>query len=301
MNRDLSVASAKKSFNPQIGLLSSYMLYWYLADGRTALLFQMERTMEVALRRMQAPSDGYILDTFDRTWHCITGRWDDGTETLSAGGNLETSWILMRLYNLTGNEAYRTNALELGEKMIRVAWDGVHGGWFESFARDQTERHGPNKAWFIQAYGNFMALSLYNQRKEARYLDLFRETSLFWNQYFLDKECGGAYCSVDLAGNLVNGTKGGSSKGSYHSMEHCLLNVLYLDLYVHRKPVALYFNITSECPLKHFMCPVEDMSVRIDEVTVDGEVWTDYDARQRAVSLPAGKDMKVRVVLSNAH
>jgi len=146
-----------------------------------------------------------------------------------------------------------------------------------------------------------MALSLYNQRKEARYLDLFRETSLFWNQYFLDKECGGAYCSVDLAGNLVNGTKGGSSKGSYHSMEHCLLNVLYLDLYVHRKPVALYFNITSECPLKHFMCPVEDMSVRIDEVTVDGEVWTDYDARQRAVSLPAGKDMKVRVVLSNAH
>jgi mannobiose 2-epimerase len=192
LNRDLSVASTKKSFNPQIGLLSSYMLYWYLADGRPALLSQMERTMDVALRRMQAPSDGYILDTFDRTWYCIPRRWADGTETLSAGGNIETSWILMRLYHLTGNEAYRTSAQELGEKMIRVGWDGVHGGWYESFARDQAERHGPNKQWYVQAYGNFMALSLYNLSEEARYLDLFRETTLFWNQYFLDKEYGGA-------------------------------------------------------------------------------------------------------------
>ena len=301
LNRDLSVASSNKSFNPQIGLLSSYMLYWYLADGRPGLLAQMERTMDVALRRMLDPSDGYILDTFDRTWHCITGRWDDGTEALSAGGNIETSWILMRLYHLTGNEAYRTNALELGEKMIRVAWDGVHGGWFESFARYQTERHGPNKAWFIQAYGNFMALSLYNQSEEERYLDLFHETSLFWNQYFLDQEHGGAYCNVDLAGNLVDGTKGGPAKGSYHSMEHCLLNVLYLDLYVHRKAVELYFNISSERPIKHRVCPVEDPSVHIAEVAVNGKEWTDYDAEERSVNLPAGEGMKVRVVLANVH
>lgn len=301
LNRDLSVANTQKSFNPQIGLLSSYMLYWYLADGRPSLLSQMERTMEVALRTMQDFSDGYILDTFDRTWHCLPRRWADGTEILSAGGNIETSWILMRLYHLTGNEAYRTSAQELGEKMIRVGWDGVHGGWYESFARDRAERHGPNKAWFIQAYGNFMALSLYNQREEARYLDLFRETSLFWNQYFLDHEFGGAYCSVDLAGNLVNGAKGGSSKGSYHSMEHCFLNVLYLDLYVQKSRVPLYFSITSERPIKHLVCPVEDPSVHIAEVTVDGEAWTDYDARERAVGLPAGEDMKVRVVLSNMH
>jgi len=207
----------------------------------------------------------------------------------------------MRLYHLTGNETYRTSALELGEKMIRVAWDSVHGGWFESFARDQTDRHGPNKAWFIQAYGNFMVLSLYNQRQEQRYLDLFRETSLFWNQYFLDQEHGGAYCSVDLAGNLVDGTKASPAKGSYHSMEHCLLNVLYLDLYVHRKAVELYFNISAQRPIKHRVCPVEDPSVHIAEVVVNGKAWTDYDAEKRTVNLPAGEGMKVRVVLANVH
>jgi len=298
LNRDLSVASSNKSFNPQIGLLSSYMLYWYLADGRPTLLAQMERTMEVALRRMQAPSDGYILDTFDRRWNCLVGRWDDGTEALSAGGNIETSWILLRLYHLTGNEAYRTNALELGEKMVRVAWDGVHGGWFESFARDQTQRHGPYKAWFIQAYGNFMALSLYHQSGDERYLDLFHATSLFWNEYFVDRKQGGVYSSVDLAGNLVDGTKAGPAKGSYHSMEHCLLNVLYLDLYVHRKPVELYFNISSENPIVHRVCPVESPSVHLAEVAVNGKAWTDYDAKERTVNVPAGES-KVRVVLSN--
>ncbi|MCK5734808.1 MAG: AGE family epimerase/isomerase [Candidatus Latescibacteria bacterium] len=298
LNRDLSVADTQKSFNPQIGLLSSYMLYWYLADGRPALLSQMERTMDVALRRMQAPRDGFILDTFDRAWHCATSRWEDGTEVLSAGGNIETSWIWMRLYHLTGNEAYRKSAVELGEKMIRVGSDGEHGGWYESFARDQTERHGPNKAWFIQAYGNFMVLSLFNQREEARYLDLFRETALFWNQYILDPEFGGAYCNVDLAGNLVDGTKGGGSKGSYHSMEHCLLNVLYLDLYVHKGRVPLYFNITSERSAEHLVCPVEDPAVHIAEATLDGKAWTDFDAVKRSVSLPAGKQMKLRVVLT---
>lgn len=301
LNQDLSVASTHKSFNPQIGLLSSYMLFWYLADGRPALLAQMERTMEVALRHMQAPTDGFILDTFDRTWNCMVGRWDDGTEALSAGGNIETSWILLRLYHLTGNEAYRTNALELGEKMIQVAWDGVHGGWFESFARHQTERHGPNKAWFIQAYGNFMALSLYNQNADERYLDLFYQSSLFWNQYFMDKKHGAEFSSVDLAGNLVDGTKCGPAKGSYHSMEHCLLNMLYLDLYVHRKPVELYFNLSSQDPIKHRVCPVEDPSVHIAEVAVNGQVWTDYDAAQRTVNLPAGKEMQVRVALTNTH
>ena len=298
LNRDLSVASTKKSFNPQIGLLSSYMLYWYLADGRPELLAQMERTIDVALRHMQAHRDGYILDTFDRTWNCITQRWEDGTEALSVGGNIETSWILMRLYHLTGNEAYRTNAMELGEKMIRVGWDGVHGGWYESVAREQAEGHGPHKQWFIQAYGNFMVLSMYNQKREARYLDLFCETALFWNRYLLDPEFGGGYCTVDLAGSLVDGTKGGGAKGSYHSMEHCLLNVLYLDLYVHREPVVLHFSITSGTPVKHFVCPVEDPSVRIGEATVNGEVWSDYEAEKRTVRLPAGEDMKVRVVLT---
>ncbi|MFH1008718.1 MAG: AGE family epimerase/isomerase [Candidatus Latescibacterota bacterium] len=298
LNRDLSVANTNKSFNPQIGLLSSYMLYWYLADGRPALLSQMERTIDVALRHMQAPQDGFILDTFDRRWDCIVPRWEDGTEVLSVGGNIETAWILMRLYHLTGNEAYRKNAVELGEKMIRVGWDAEHGGWFESFARDQTERHGPNKAWFMQAYGNFMVLSLFNQREEARYLDLFHETAGFWNQYFLDPKFGGAYCTVDLAGNLVDGTKGGGSKGSYHSMEHCLLNVLYLDLYVHRDRVPLYFNISSDRPMAHRVSPVEDPSVHIVEVTVDGKVWADFDAQERSIRLPAGTDRKVRVVLS---
>ena len=301
LNQDLSVASSNKSFNPQIGLLSSYMLYWYLADGRPTLLAQMERTMEVALRHMLAPTDGFILDTFDRMWNCIVGRWHDGTEALSVGGNIETSWILLRLYHLTGNEVYRTNAQELGEKMIRVAWDGVHGGWFESFARYQTERHGPNKAWFMQAYGNFMVLSLYNQSADERYLDLFHETSVFWNQYFLDKKHGGGYSSVDLAGNLVDGTKAGPAKGSYHSMEHCLLNILYLDLYVHRKPVELYFNISSEHPIKHRVCPVEDPSVHIAEVAVNGQIWTDYNAEKRTVNLPAGEGMQVWVELKNAH
>jgi len=49
------------------------------------------------------------------------------------------------------------------------------------------------------------------------------------------------------------------------------------------------------------VCPVEDPSVHIAEVAVNGKEWTDYDAEERSVNLPAGEGMKVRVVLANVH
>ena len=52
-------------------------------------------------------------------------------------------------------------------------------------------------------------------------------------------------------------------------------------------------------PIKHRVCPVEDPSVHIAEVVVNGKAWTDYDAEKRTVNLPAGEGMKVRVVLTN--
>ena len=71
LNRDLSVLGYTKSFNPQIGILSSYLLYLCLADGRPEFLSQAQRDMDIALRHMRAPEDGYFRDHFDRRWNRV--------------------------------------------------------------------------------------------------------------------------------------------------------------------------------------------------------------------------------------
>lgn len=295
--RDLSVQSADKSFNPQIGILSSFMLYLYLADGRPEYLVQMERDIDLALHRMQTPEEGYILDDFDRAW-TYRPRYRDGVEMIGVGGNIETSWVLMRLYHLTGNQGYRTKAMDLADRMIRIGWDPVYGGWYPGFARSDPTKVDPQKVWFIQAYGDFMALGLYNLTQDPQYLDYFRRTAVFWNAHLLDPVYGGDYISTDRSGNLLDGTKGTSSKGSYHTMEHALLNYLYLSLYVQREPAVLHFRMAADrVPGDLRVCPVEDPAVGIDQVQVNGQPWSRFDARRRTVDLPPG-ECAVRVVLA---
>ncbi len=288
LNRDLSVRRDQKSFNPQIGLLSSYMLYHYLSDPTPAHLAQMQRDMDLALDHMRTPEQGLVRDDFARDWVCLP-RQQEGTEFLSAGGNIETAWVLMRLYGLTGRESYRQTALELAAAMQRWAWDGTYGGWYPGFARIAPEVHGTAKVWFIQAYGNFMALYAYRLTRDPAWLDYFRRTAVFWNQYLLDPVYGGDYISVDRVGRLLDGTKANSSKGSYHTMEHALLNYLYLSLFVQRQPATLHFHVGAErAPGDLYVCPVEDPDIALARVQLNGRPWTAFDGRRRSVRLPDG-------------
>lgn len=295
LDRDGTPRNTGKSFNPQIGNLSSYLLYFALATGRDEHVAQMRRAMDLALLRMRSPTDGYILDHFDRDWTLRPMRREDGTEVIAVGGNLETAWVLIRLHLLTGADSYRRDALELAGRVLPPSWDDEFGGWYESFGRGNTSDHGSSKIWFIQAYGNFFDLSLYGLNRDPACLERFTRNSAFWERHLLDREYGGDLFSVDRSGAVLDGSKGTYGKASYHSMEHCLLNYLYLGLYVHERPVALHYFLdgTSGTGVRH-VCPVEDPRVVVASVTEDGMPLPGAAGR-RTVPVRAGRRSSVRV------
>jgi mannobiose 2-epimerase len=298
LNRDGSARSMYKSFNPQIGNLSSYLLYFALATGLEEYRSQMRRAMDTALLRMRSPVDGFILDYFDRAWKNRPMRRADGKEVIAVGGNLETVWVLIRLHLLTGVESYRRDALELAARVIPPSWDAEHGGWYESFCRGNTGEHGANKAWFIQAYGNFTDLNLYRLNRDPECLERFCRTSEFWERHFIDHEHGGDVTSVDRVGSLVDGTKASRTKCSYHSLEHCLLNYLYLGLYVLDEPVVLHYRIDAEAgSCEHPVCPVEDPRAVVISATLDGKPLTGIGAGRRSVILERAGRSRLSVEL----
>jgi hypothetical protein len=64
---------------------------------------------------------------------------------------------------------------------------------------------------------------------------------------------------------------------------------------VNKRPVVLHFKLDG--PKKHFVSPVDDPSVQIQEVRINGILWAAFDPKERSIDLPDGKSLKVEVTL----
>jgi hypothetical protein len=156
----------------------------------------------------------------------------------------------------------------------------------------------PTVSWWIQCYGSFLQLHLYHITGEKQYLDRFEKAESFWNRYLMDAEFGGVFMTVSPDGVPLDPGKAVVWKASYHEMEHALLNYLYLNLYVNQKPAVLHFLLrNTRSHTKHFVSRVEDPSVQIGAVKINGETWTSFNARERYVNLPQAKEVELEVTL----
>src|SRR5262249_51794081 len=132
------------------------------------------------------------------------------------------------------------------------------------------------------------------------YRKLARESSAFYNAWFLDNDSGAVYFNV-LANGLpyLLGTerdKGSHSMGAYHSTELCYLAAIYTNLLITKQPMDFYFRpqlgAFKDNPLRVSPDLLPPGSIRIDQVWIDGQPYKEFDANALTVKLPApsGKD-----------
>lgn len=295
LNRDLSVRDDAKRATPQLAPLSGYLAYLYPATGEDKYLQDMERGAETILSNMMDPDNGWLLETFDATWKVQA----ETSAQVNVGHNLEIVWTLLRLHLLTGEESYKTQALELYEPLAEIAFNTETGAWYHQFNRDNPEEKTGPTPWWVQAYGNMLELYLYRITGDQAHLDRFQKSAAFWNTYFIDGEYGGAVLSVTPEGQLEDGNKAARTKTSYHSMEHGLLNYLYLNLWSKGEPVELYFKIHRSAEGDTFSPNItEDPDIGISSVEINGKSWDNFDAAQGTITLPALQNGTVRVELA---
>lgn len=303
LSRDLSVSDSSKSKHSHFGYTSSLLINLAMITRDKEILDFAEELEQISLRKMTDTSNGWFYGSptpFDAKWN-LTQTKLNNKDVISAGAQLTANLSLLRLYEITGNDIYRTKGINLGNQLLHSAWDSIHGGWF-----DMIERMPPYEmqdtssvSWWIQSYGLYLQLHLYHITGEKRYLDSYQKMAYFWDNYFVDKEFGGVFQNVSPSGIPVVTTKAVVWKAAYHEMENALLNYLYLNLYVNHKPSTLFFHIKNSSPhSKHFVSIVEDSSVQIIAVKINGKPWKSFDADERSVDLPEGKDLLIEVTLS---
>ena len=302
LSRNLSVSDSSKSKHSHYGYASSLLINMMMITRDKEIRNFAEELMQISLTQMTDTSYGWFHGypgRYDAKWN-LTPTIANNKEVISGGAQLTACLSILRLYEITGNEMYRIKGVNLGNQLLHSAWDSTRGGWFDLVERipPHMPQDTSSVSWWIQSYGLFLQLHLYNITGEKRYLDSYQKMASFWNNYFVDKEFGGVFQNVSPDGVPLSGNKAVVWKASYHEMENALLNYLYLNLYVNHKPATLYFhikNLTSQS--KHYVSIVEDPFVQIIGVKINGKSWNDFNAVERSIVLPEGKDLKIEVTL----
>jgi len=143
--------------------------------------------------------------------------------------------------------------------------------------------------------------------KAPEYLKQARESSAFYNAFFLDHDAGGVYFNVFSNGMpYLLGTerdKGSHSMSGYHSFELCYLASVYTNLMITKQPMDFYFKPKPGGFKDNILRVSPDLlpkgSIKIESVTVNGEDYQDFDAEGLTVTIPSAKEavkIKVRIV-----
>lgn len=301
----------KKNWNSVGDHAPAYLINLVLATGNEAYAKMLAYTADsIANHFPDYENSPFVNEKFTDDWS-PDHSWGWQQNRGVVGHNLKIAWNLTRIANWRANKNWTAMAKTIAETMPKVGMDLQRGGWYDVMERtvapgQELRRHvwHDRKAWWQQEQGILAYLIMAGVHGDDEYLRLARESVSFYNAWFLDHDEGAVYFNV-LASGLpyMLGTerlKGSHSMSFYHSSELCYLSQVYTNLLITHEPLDLYFKPIPGGFPDNILRVSPDMlpagSIKIDEVWVDGKLYTDFDADALTVNLPkTDQRVKIRV------
>jgi anti-anti-sigma factor len=303
----------KKNWNSVGDHAPAYLINLWLATGKEEYAKFLEYTFDTIEKRFpDYEHSPFVQERFHDDWS-RDNTWGWQQNRAVVGHNLKIAWNLMRMNNLKPKDKYVALAEKIAEIMPEAGSDRQRGGWYDVVERalePGTEFYRyvwhDRKAWWQQEQAILAYLILAGTLDRQDFLKLARESSAFYNAWFLDYEAGGIYFNV-LANGLpyLLGTergKGSHSMSGYHSFELAYLATVYTNLLLTQQPMDLYFKPKPGGFENNILRVQPDIlptdSVHIGQVWINGQPYYDFDPDKLTVKLPVSQeDIKVRVRL----
>ena len=300
---------ARKNWNSVGDHAPAYLINAFLATGEDAYADFLALTADTIVDRFaDYEHSPFVNERFHEDW-TPDHAWGWQQNRAVVGHNLKIAWNLMRINSIRPSDSYVQLAHKIAEVMPAVGSDRQRGGWYDVVERELGEGQEwhrfvwhDRKAWWQQEQAILAYLILNGIFGDEEYLTEARMASAFYNAWFLDHDAGGVYFNV-LANGLpyLLGTerlKGSHSMSGYHAFELCYLATIYTNLLITRQPLDLYFKPRADASRVLNVAPdiLPPGSVQIEEVLVEGQPWSDFDAAGLSVNLPEG-EVRVRVRL----
>ena len=302
---------ARKNWNSVGDHTPAYLINLYLATGEEQFANMLLYTADLICKHFpDYENSAFVQEKFHEDWSKDQS-WGWQQNRAVVGHNLKIAWNLTRVRNMTQKEEYEQIAKKIAELMPEHGGDKQRGGWYDVVERilgegEEFHRYAwhDRKAWWQQEQGILAYLILNGTYKEDDYLKIARESSSFYNAWFLDHDSGGVYFNV-LANGIpyLMGTereKGSHSMSGYHSFELCYLAAIYSNLLITKQPMDFHFKPHPRDLKNRILRVAPDIlpegSIKIESVTVDGRRYDNFDAEELTVTLPES-DERVKVVV----
>jgi mannose/cellobiose epimerase-like protein (N-acyl-D-glucosamine 2-epimerase family) len=305
---------ARKNWNSVGDHAPAYLINLWLATGEQKYVDFLEYTFDTIVKYFpDYDNSPFVQERFYEDWsHDTTWGWQQNRAVV--GHNLKIAWNLMRMHSLKPKEEYEALARKIADTMPAVGSDQQRGGWYDVVERKLSQGEEvyrfvwhDRKAWWQQEQAILAYLILNGVLKDEEHLRHAREAASFYNAFFLDHDDGAVYFNVLATGvpYLMGNErlKGSHSMSAYHATELCYLSAVYLNLLINKTPMDFYFKPQPR-GFKHNILRVQpDIlppgSVRIEQVWIDDQPYTHFDAKALTVKLPDSKDaLRVKVRLT---
>jgi mannose/cellobiose epimerase-like protein (N-acyl-D-glucosamine 2-epimerase family) len=294
-----------KGFTPTVDCITTHGLSIYLLTEEDMYL---ERLVELAdniidhmIPTMDTRKIGFE-EKYDAEWN---EKYDS---FLFIGHMLKTAWCLGRVYLIEENKKYLEAAEKIMKQVWEKAWDHENGGPY-SFA-NSIEGFLLNeiKSWWILEQAITAGLILFHITGNELYLEMADQSVDFFTKYQIDWEYGEAFAYLDKTGNSevdqqgrlgFHFNKGDYWRGGYHTVETGYYLYTYGNLYVHHKPVTLYYHFDKEEIERNVRLnpiSIEDDSLIITSVELDEEEYSNFISSDRILIIPAGLEGEFKVV-----
>jgi mannose/cellobiose epimerase-like protein (N-acyl-D-glucosamine 2-epimerase family) len=304
---------ARKNWNSVGDHAPAYLINLWLATGEKEYADFLEYTFDTIVKHFPDYEDSpFVQEKFYEDWsHDTTWFWQQNRAIM--GHNLKIAWNLIRMHGLKPKQDYLELAKKIAAIMPTAGYDRQRSGWYDALERTLLSKEKfhrfvwhDRKVWWQQEQAILAYLILNGTLKTPKYLQLARESSAFYNAWFLDNERGGVYFQV-----LANGHpyvwggergKGSHSMACYHAFELAYLAAVYTNLLIKRQPMDLHFKPKPGGFKDNILRVSPDIlppgSVRIEKVWINGQDYSHFDGSALTVKLPDDlAEMKVKVRL----
>ncbi len=209
-------ANEKKTMNTHLHILEAYTnLYRVWKDA--GLRLQMEKLIEVFTCKIVNGQTFNLNMFFDENWN-------DKTDLVSYGHNIEASWLLFEAAHILGNDAITKKVKEICLKIADTTMEGLRPDGsivyerFFSNGHIDTDRH-----WWPQAETVVGYVNAFEMSGNQDYLNKGLAAWKFISDHLIDRKGGEWYWSVNdnLQPNLKD-DKAGFWKCPYHNSRMCL-------------------------------------------------------------------------------
>lgn len=218
------------------------------------------------------------------------------------GHLLKSAWCLMRAYLIESKKEYIDFSTTILDEVLVQGYDSVYGGYYKEYNGATGQRYDTNKEWWeLEQMFTSSIMNYYISGNET-YLKAADQTLDFYMKYFIDHTYGEVYQTTNQTGTPTTTSKASYWKVGYHSIELGYYVYLYGNLYLHKKPVTLYYDIqqvNSIRELKLYPLAIEDNKLKISDVQLNGQSYTNFSSSTRKLNIPSGIGGIFKVTFEN--